>query len=120
MKLIQRWNSAADMNGDGLITFADAWLWFKWIFFYPGDLLIRALLAGRWGLARQIEISAGSYGGVLSGAVSLAFWMLAAWGLARLLGLMKREQSMTAFVLILAVVAIAAGFGLYALGLGKR
>jgi hypothetical protein len=36
-----RWKFAWDMNGDGAVTFSDAWLWLKWVFFASIILAIR-------------------------------------------------------------------------------
>jgi hypothetical protein len=33
------WQFAADMNGDGVVTISDVWLWFKWLYFYPAPNL---------------------------------------------------------------------------------
>jgi hypothetical protein len=42
-----RWKIAWDMNGDGMVTISDVWLWLKWIFFAPGDLLLLLLMKYR-------------------------------------------------------------------------
>src|SRR6516164_8504919 len=39
-----RWQFAWDMNGDGLVTSADALLWLKWIILAPGDCVLLLLM----------------------------------------------------------------------------
>jgi hypothetical protein len=34
------WTFVADRDFNGKITISDVWLWFKWLYFYPGDLFI--------------------------------------------------------------------------------
>jgi len=40
----RQWSFTFDMNLDGVVTISDAWLWFKWAFFYPGDAAIWGLI----------------------------------------------------------------------------
>lgn len=74
-----RWQIAYDMNGDGLVTASDAWLWLKWVVFAPGDFLL--LLLMKYGtpitLALQIHPGRTLYG-FLSGLISAIIWLLAA------------------------------------------
>lgn len=67
------WDFVADMNMDGLITITDVWLWFKWLFFFPGDSLISFL--GPSAVGRFFEMSPENYGGGFSFLVSAFFWM---------------------------------------------
>lgn len=66
---------SADMNGDGQVTLTDVWLWLVQIFFLPGDSLLRVLLTYLPGLARFLELGAGSYGGLFSAIVSAVIWL---------------------------------------------
>ena len=68
------WNFVEDMNYDGSITISDVWLWFKWLYFYPGDYLIRLVINKTPELAHFLEISHESYGETLSGIISLIVW----------------------------------------------
>jgi hypothetical protein len=68
------WDFVADMNGDGRVTISDVWLWFKWLYFYPGDGLI--YLMGNTKLGNFLELSANSYGGFWSGVVSFLLWWI--------------------------------------------
>jgi hypothetical protein len=70
-----RWSFAADMNGDGLVTISDAWLWLKWIFFAPGDLLLLLLMSHGTSVALFFEINPASLYGALSGMFSVFIWL---------------------------------------------
>jgi hypothetical protein len=70
----RQWEFVADMNRDGSITISDVWLWFTWLYFYPGDLIIRTL--GNSAIGRFFELSATSFGGFWSGAISFLCWLL--------------------------------------------
>lgn len=72
----RQWSFLADMNQSGAITISDTWLWFKWIFFYPGDFLFLLITFNSQGLAGFFEISTNSYGGFFSGLFSLACWLI--------------------------------------------
>jgi hypothetical protein len=52
-----RWNIVSDMNGDGTVTISDAWLWFKWLFFAPGDFLLLLLMKYGTAIALFLEIN---------------------------------------------------------------
>jgi hypothetical protein len=67
----------ADMNYDGLVTISDIWLWLKWLFFLPGDSAIWLTMDRAYGLATFLEFSTTSYGGWLSGFLSVVGWLLA-------------------------------------------
>ncbi len=68
------WQFRSDMNADGATTISDVWEWFVWLYFYPGDLLIRWLVGSAAG--RFFELTAKSYGGLFSGIVSGVFWFV--------------------------------------------
>ena len=69
-----RWKIAWDMNGDGVVTISDAWLWLKWVFFAPGDFLLLLLMKHGTAIALFLEIYPGSLYGWLSGLISAAIW----------------------------------------------
>ena len=70
------WSFIADMNGSGAVTISDVWLWFKWLFFYPGDFVISLIIEHAPGFARFFEMSyKSSYSGALSGMLSALFWV---------------------------------------------
>ncbi len=77
------WKFHADMNGDGKVDVADLWLWAKWLYFYPGDLLIH--LIENSALGKFLDLSERSYGGPWSSAVSIVAWLIVADVLMRLL-----------------------------------
>ena len=54
------WTSRSDMNWDGIVTIPDVWLWFKWIYFLPGDGALWLIMQNQ-GLARFFQLSQGSY-----------------------------------------------------------
>jgi hypothetical protein len=70
------WKFLADMNYDGLVTISDVWLWFKWLFFYPGDFIILYTIKILAPLATFFEISTDNYGGWLSGILSIISWLI--------------------------------------------
>jgi hypothetical protein len=70
------WKFHADMNGDGKVTISDLWLWTKWLYFYPGDLLI--FLVADSAVGKFLDLSEKSYGGTLSSAVSAVAWLIVA------------------------------------------
>ncbi len=69
---MRQWSFIADMNHDGLVTISDIWLWIKWLFFYPGDVLLQGLLSN--GMAPFFEITPESFGGWGSGVLSVFAW----------------------------------------------
>ena len=69
-----RWQIALDMNGDGLVTISDMWLWLKWIFFAPGDLLLLLLMKYWTPIALFLEISPKDLSGFFSGLISSFVW----------------------------------------------
>lgn len=70
------WGFYADMNIDGRVTISDVWLWIKWLYFYPGDLLIAGIAGVTPATAHFFEFNQGSYGGAFSGIVSLLAWFI--------------------------------------------
>ena len=64
---------AADMNWDGAVTISDVWLWVKWFYFLPGNLLVQVI--GPTPLGTFLEIDLLSYHGVGSGIVSAIAWL---------------------------------------------
>lgn len=79
---IRMWTFRADMNGDGIVNIADAWLWIKWLYLYPGDWLI--YLIGNTAAGRFLNLPAHSYGGELALGVSIVVWLCVADILLRL------------------------------------
>jgi hypothetical protein len=71
-----RWKFASDMNGDGAVTFSDASLWLKWVFFAPGDLLLLLLLKFGTVAAVFLQVSPTDLSGWISGLVSAAIWFV--------------------------------------------
>ena len=75
------WSFIADMNNSGGITIVDLWLWFKWLFFYPGDYVVNLFIydAGTEPEFKAIldffEIPRNDwFGGWISGIASLYIW----------------------------------------------
>lgn len=67
------WGFVADMNFDGVITITDVWLWFKWLYFIPGDAVVS--IVGPLGLGRFLEMTPdASLGGLGSGVMSFLAW----------------------------------------------
>ena len=64
------WAFVTDMNFDGAVTISDISLWFKWLFFLPGDGLIYFIMNSAPDLARFFELSNSNYGGIFSGVFS--------------------------------------------------
>jgi len=67
-----------DMNRDGQVTISDVPLWFSWLFFLPGDLVLLLLLGTTVG--NFLEISRASLGGFGSGILSVLFVWLPVYG----------------------------------------
>ena len=70
----RQWTFVPDMNYSGSITISDVWLWFKWLYFYPGDGVVCFLLNIVPGFGQFLEITYDSYGGTLSGIISGFVW----------------------------------------------
>jgi len=75
---LRQWAFVTDMNYSGSVTISDIWLWFKWLYFYPGDGFIYFLVNKFPALGRFLEITYSNYGGVLSGITSFFVWIIVA------------------------------------------
>ncbi len=62
-----------DMNGDGVVSISDIWLWIKWVFFAPGDFIIIIIMNWAPKVAAFFEFT---MMGVASGIISLLMWWL--------------------------------------------
>ena len=51
------WAFVEDMDYNGVITISDVWLWFKWLYFYPGDLIVYILLNDAPEIGQFFEMS---------------------------------------------------------------
>ena len=76
MDYSKRWDFVADMDYSDAVTITDVWLWFKWIFFYPGDFIIAFTVQETPKVARFLELSYADFGGVLSGVISFIIWVI--------------------------------------------
>jgi len=79
----RQWDFVADMNFDGHVTISDVWLWVKWLYFYPGDLLLSIIIGTPFG--RFFEVSPNNFGGFLSFLLSLPIWVVILAALGRAL-----------------------------------
>ena len=70
----RQWIFVADTNQRGAVTISDVWLWFKWLFFNPGDMFIQSFIKDYPRIAQFFEFTYDDYGGVLSGMVSVVAW----------------------------------------------
>jgi len=70
------WKFVADMNYDGSVTISDVWLWVKWLYFYPGDLIILLLTKVSPGLVNVFEHSSHPFSGIFSFGLSLIAWVV--------------------------------------------
>jgi hypothetical protein len=68
------WPRGSDFNLDQVFTISDIWLAAGWLFHFPGDLAIAALLNA--GFGTFLEMTTASFGGVFSGIVSFMVYML--------------------------------------------
>lgn len=68
------WGLRWDMTGDGAFTISDVYLLLISLFFYPGDVVVYALLGSSVG--NFFEMTAASYGGGFSFLVSILFWLV--------------------------------------------
>ncbi len=73
----RQWSFVADMDCCGALTLNDVMLWFKWLYFYPGDLCILLLANLTPNISQFLGISLADFFGWLSGGVSAVFWILA-------------------------------------------
>lgn len=78
MLYMRQWEFIADMDYNGAVTVSDVWLWVKWLYFLPGDFIIRIFLEENKlsNLSTFLEISVASYGGFWSGVVSFIIWFM--------------------------------------------
>src|SRR6266850_116656 len=67
---MRQWSFFADMNHDGVVTISDVWHWFKWLYFYPGDLALQGMLSYLPGFSTFFEVTGESFGGWGSGIFS--------------------------------------------------
>ena len=81
----RQWGFVADMNYTGSITISDVSLWFKWLYFYPGDGLVYFSINRVPKFGQFFEISYNSYGGNVSGIVSFFVWIIVLGILAAIL-----------------------------------
>jgi len=103
------WHFVADMNLDGSFTISDVWLWFKWLYFYPGDGLVYLFLNKTPSIADFFEMTTSSYGGVFSGVVSLVFFgIVSAVSVPMVIAFRESGSLDKWFFLICAVVIIFA------------
>lgn len=72
----RQWAFKLDMNHNGSFTITDLWAWFKWLYFYPGDLIIKITISKIPAFAHFFELTQNSYGGIFSGIVSFIIWFL--------------------------------------------
>lgn len=72
----RQWSFIADINYSGSVTISDVFLWLKWLYCYPGDLCLLALMKWFPGVANFLEISALSYGETLSSVLSAIIWVI--------------------------------------------
>lgn len=75
------WTFVADMNSSGSISISDILLWFKWLYFYPGDYIFFAMMEVFPNVGNFFEISCDSYGGLASGIISFVVWVVTIEGL---------------------------------------
>ena len=66
---------AMDMNADGRFTVSDAWLWVVQLYFVPGNCFLWLLLEYLPGFANLLELSTGSYNGLIPAVASLVVWL---------------------------------------------
>lgn len=72
-----RWQFQTDPNFDGVLSISDVWLWIKWFYFAPGDLII-FLISKVEPLRIFFELSPQSYGNWFSAVVGMPFTLAAA------------------------------------------
>jgi len=67
--LPRQWSFSSDMNNSGSVTITDVGLWSSWLFYYPGDYLIKLLIEKTPGVSGFFDISTSWYGKKFSGAI---------------------------------------------------
>ena len=71
----RQWTFVVDMNYSGAITISDVWLWVKWLYFLPGDYVVKLLVESSH-IGSFFEMAYDSYGGFLAGTISLITWVV--------------------------------------------
>lgn len=91
---MREWSFFADRNFDGIVTISDIWLWWKWIFYYPGDFVIHELTSPRRsGIAEFFELSSRDFGQNTSLILSLIAWLTIFNALREMLIGIKKSRS---------------------------
>lgn len=67
----RQWTFIADMDYSGSVTISDLGLWYKWLFFYPGDYFLSLMIDKTPKIVDFFEITVNDYGGFLSGGISV-------------------------------------------------
>jgi len=70
-------NLAIDGDGNGNVSFADVGHWLHVIVFLPGDTALWLLSTYAAPVASAFNLGSADYGGMLSGVLSGAFWLVA-------------------------------------------
>jgi hypothetical protein len=71
---MREWKFISDMNGDSITTISDVWLWVKWLYCYPGDVVVFGILEGFPSVAGFFEMDQSSYGNWFSVITSIPLW----------------------------------------------
>jgi len=92
MNNLRLWEFVADMNFDGAVTISDIWLWIKWWYTLPGDIVV--VILAQTPIARFFEISFSDVGGGISAIVSVLYliWVLP-MGWEKMIDLIPRKYS---------------------------
>lgn len=72
----RQWSFVADMDSSGAVTINDIWLWFEWLCFYPGDMIVKYFVNNESKVSQYLEFTNNDYGGIFSGAVSCVAWAI--------------------------------------------
>ena len=89
---LRQWAFVTDMNYSGSVTISDIWLWFKWLYFYPGDGFIYFLVNKFPALGPFLVITYSNCGGVLSGITSFFVWIIVALIIVGIIEKAETEQ----------------------------
>ena len=76
MEKLSRWALVGDMGQNGVTTISDAWLWFKWFYFLPGDGLLYLFMEKLVPIGQFFELTTLSYGNLFAGIFSFIFWCI--------------------------------------------
>ena len=79
----RQWNWLTDITGDGKVTISDVWGWIGWLYYWPGDFLIKYLV--RTDLGIFFEFTYADYGRTFSFFISGFAWL---WILSMIVGLL--------------------------------